>query len=442
MNILFIQLAKLGDIFQSSYSVEKMRRLYPQSKIYFLCSAIFSEAAEFLDVDEIIPLDLDKIATKHQNRILFSDNSQSQKIIEQINSIRFDIAVNLNIAEFAEKIFHRINAREKFGYYSQNTKSTEWLYFVLSFIKTRKMASINLVDVYRHSFKISDSQIISRKNNIPKENYFCFSLGTGNLKRNWAVENFVKLTDFFSKSNLEIYLIGSEAEADNGRYFQELYKGNLSVKNFIGKTSISDLVKIISKSKLLISGDTGPMHVASYFMTPTIAIFSGPAYPFETAGYFSENRITSVNQNLECYPCSEETICRQNFSCNKHLTPKYLFDIYDNNADFYRPIYDEIGQFLIKPKNNSDDFIMKLFYRDFALRYFFNSTLNFEKLSRYYSLESSEKSLKKIRREIKIYTLTNSESADSYFLKPYFYLEKLLPNRTITDSLRNYLKNI
>ena len=442
MNILVVQLAKLGDIFQSSYSIDKIRRLFPQSKIYFLCSSIFKEAGKFLDADKILSLNLDKIAQKSEDKISFLDNDEAQKALEKINNIGFDIAINLNISELAQNLFSRITSNKKFGYYSNHQESLEWLYFVLSFIKTRKLASINLVDVYRHSFFISKSQKIVHKSIQSKEKIICFSLGTRNLKRNWDVENFVKLAELFSQSNYKIYLIGSKSESENGRFFLESYDGKSPIYNVIGKTNISELVELISKSSLLVSGDTGSMHIASYYSTPTIAIFSGPAYPYETAGYFAENKITTFNNNLDCYPCNEETVCLNNFVCNKNLTPQYIYDIYKNNADFYKPIYDEIGQFLIKKENNSEDFIMTMFYRDFALKYFFQSALDFENLKPNFTEKSYEKAVKLMRREFKVYSLSNSESSDSYFLKPYFYLKKLLPNHQITKDLFEYLQSI
>jgi ADP-heptose:LPS heptosyltransferase len=442
MNILVVQLAKLGDIFQAAYSINKLRDLFSETKIYFLCSSIFSEAAEILDVDSVIAANLDLITEKQNNKIVFSQNKYSLNLLEKINRIKFDVAINLNISKLAGDIFSKIMASQKFGYYSNNEKSIEWLYFVLSFIKTRKLSSINLVDVYRHSFFINETIPISRRENPKKENIICLSLGTRNLKRNWNVFNFVKLAEFLPKSKYKIYLIGSKSESENGKIFTKMMRDRDNIFNLIGKTNISQLAKIISESSLLISGDTGPMHIASYYSTPTIAIFSGPAYPFETAGYFYKNKIAIVDDNLRCYPCRESTVCKNNFVCNSHLTANYVFDIYQNNEKYLYPVYDEIGQFLVLKQNDSPDFIMKMFYRDFALKYFFHSNLRIENMAEFYDKEVYQKVLKLIRREIKIYKLTKLESSDSYFLKPYFYLKQLLPKKKIIFDLMDYFSDI
>ena len=60
---------------------------------------------------------------------------------------------------------------------------------------------------------------------------------------------------------------------NNEIYANELKKAGCEFINLVNKTSISDLAKILSNSKALISPDTGTMHLGCATGTPTLAVF-------------------------------------------------------------------------------------------------------------------------------------------------------------------------
>ena len=101
-----------------------------------------------------------------------------------------------------------------------------------------------------------------------------FQLGASHLSRAWPVENFVELAYMLNKE-LECFyvLLGSVEEMFLGEKFKKLY----NKKNYIdlvGKLDILKLAKVIKCLNLLITPDTGPLHLAVGLKTRTISLFA------------------------------------------------------------------------------------------------------------------------------------------------------------------------
>jgi len=97
----------------------------------------------------------------------------------------------------------------------------------------------------------------------------------GNAKR-WYPKEFAKVASDLSNT-YDILIFGGDREKDIARDIENclIEKGVVNYQNLAGQTSIEELITQISYLDLLITGDSGPMHVAGVFQIPTVAIF-GP----------------------------------------------------------------------------------------------------------------------------------------------------------------------
>ena len=85
---------------------------------------------------------------------------------------------------------------------------------------------------------------------------------------------------------------------------QSLIKAGVkNYKNLAGKTTIAELINIISSLDMFITGDSGPMHISAAFQIPTVSIF-GPTRDYETSQWMNKKNII-VKKNLSCQPCME-----------------------------------------------------------------------------------------------------------------------------------------
>lgn len=95
------------------------------------------------------------------------------------------------------------------------------------------------------------------------------------------------------------------------------------VNNLAGKTSLLESCYIVSKSKMLVSADTGFMHAADLFSTKAIAIIGPTAF-----GYPSGDSVIVLESDLKCRPCTKDGRgkCKQNVwqKCMIDITPKIV----------------------------------------------------------------------------------------------------------------------
>jgi len=125
-------------------------------------------------------------------------------------------------------------------------------------------------------------KVLLREKGIePKENFIVLNPG-GNwdLKR-WPLERYIKLAQALLQQNRKVVLTGAEKDTGlAGRIHQEAQHEHLI--DLSGKTSLKELMALLQKAKLVVSGDSGPLHMASSVGTPVVALF-GPTRAEVTA---------------------------------------------------------------------------------------------------------------------------------------------------------------
>ena len=120
----------------------------------------------------------------------------------------------------------------------------------------------------------------------------------GSAKR-WHQERFAKVAECLAQEmGLQVAIIGSEAERVIAEQIRELMTTRTAVLN--GKTSLETLIGVLAESRLVITNDSGPMHIAAALGIPTVAIF-GSTDETATGPYGSHTRI--VKHSVECSPC-------------------------------------------------------------------------------------------------------------------------------------------
>lgn len=93
--------------------------------------------------------------------------------------------------------------------------------------------------------------------------------------------------------------------------------------NLAGKTSLRELAAIISECDLLVTNDSGPMHVGYAVGTPIVAIF-GSTSP-EHTGPIGKNDIT-IKKDVECSPCFKRECQKNNLKCMDLITADEVFE--------------------------------------------------------------------------------------------------------------------
>ena len=109
-----------------------------------------------------------------------------------------------------------------------------------------------------------------------------FQMGASEAKRCWPVERFTQLAALLIAQHCEIVLIGGPKDHPLAEEFRKLTDTSLlnHVEFAIGKTSLLQLLTVIDGLDVLVTGDTGPLHLAIALQTPTVSLYASaePAY--------------------------------------------------------------------------------------------------------------------------------------------------------------------
>jgi heptosyltransferase II len=126
------------------------------------------------------------------------------------------------------------------------------------------------------------------------------------------------ISQLLAKGKATLLVLGGPEEKE---YLEELWK-DLPVKHaprlvsLVGKTSPQTLAAVLDQCKLLITNDTGPMHVAAAVGTPTVAIF-GSTSPTWTRPFGLGHEV--IYKAVECSPCYQKT-CPIGYICLNRIT--------------------------------------------------------------------------------------------------------------------------
>lgn len=136
----------------------------------------------------------------------------------------------------------------------------------------------------------------------------------GSAKR-WFPERFAETADALAAEyGVNIVLTGGPGEREIGRDIAAAMSAN--PLNLIGQTSVRQLMAVLASVRLLVSNDSGPMHVGAAFGVPIVAVF-GPTDHTTTSPKADICRI--IRKPTDCAPCLLRQ-CPTDHRCMKAIT--------------------------------------------------------------------------------------------------------------------------
>ncbi len=133
----------------------------------------------------------------------------------------------------------------------------------------------------------------------------------------WSEEGFAAVVRGLVAAGCRVVMSGGPGDCETvARIIGESHEG---VIDLCGRTSLSELAALYSICDLVISTDTGPMHIAAAVGTPVLAIFGSTA-PWRTGPCGAGHRV--VRLDLECSPCLKKISHRGAHACTTGRTPE------------------------------------------------------------------------------------------------------------------------
>jgi heptosyltransferase-2 len=311
---LIIRLGAIGDIVLSTAAIEAIAKAQPEAQIDFICKARFA--------------DLLKGSPHIKNVYLFEDQGRHQGLrgvllfIHELSANKYTTIIDLQNNPRSRMISLCLNARKKF-HWPKDTLRRRMLVWgqgrgkaykpvIQRYLAAVEKAGIKQPEAKPKLYPVADSSI-----KLPQGDFIAIAPGAHWPTKRWP--GYAALISKMQDANFKIVIVG---DGGDKTIADEITSTTGSeVINLCGQLNLSQLTYVLSKAILLVTNDTGAMHIAEAVGTPVVAIFGPTVKQFGFAPWRPESRV--IETELNCRPCSlhgSKKCPKGHFKCMKLIT--------------------------------------------------------------------------------------------------------------------------
>ncbi|MBT3207024.1 MAG: glycosyltransferase family 9 protein [Bacteroidetes bacterium] len=324
VKFLIIRFSSIGDIVLTTPVVRAIKNQVEGAEIHYFVKPQFKDVlAANPYIDEIVCLE--------------------KNLTEQLKSMKFkhyDYIIDLhkNIRSYSVK-----NTLKTIAFSFDKLNFEKWL--IVNF-KIDKLAETHIVDRYIESLKVFDIKndnkgldyFIPEKDNVnlsslPNEfqkNYIAFAIGANHSTKRLPTE---KIIEIIKKIGKPIILLGGPSEFDTAEII--LAESGKIVYNGCNEFNINQSASIVQQAKLVITHDTGIMHIAAAFRKTIISVWGNTIPKFGMYPYFPDDKSEIIEvENLKCRPCSKIGFSRcpkKHFKCMNEIDVDRIVELTAGN---------------------------------------------------------------------------------------------------------------
>ncbi|MGN6249986.1 MAG: glycosyltransferase family 9 protein [Ginsengibacter sp.] len=291
---LIIRFSSIGDIVLTTPVIRNLRKKFPEATIDFLTKEKFASIVQsnpyinnVLLLKDDIAETIEEIKNEAYDQIIdLHHNLRTMRIKTALPSVPFHSFNKLNVQKWIYTNF-------KINLLPQKHIVDRYMETVAGFGVTN--------DGFGLDYFIPEGERI-KEGDIPfshTHGFVAIVIGAAHNTKKLPVE---KLKELAVKIKLPIVLLGGKDDFENGEMIAE--EDPVKIYNACGKFSLNESADIIRKSSLVVSHDTGLMHIAAAFKKKTLSVWGNTVPSFGMFPYQTEYEIFQVNK-LWCRPCSK-----------------------------------------------------------------------------------------------------------------------------------------
>lgn len=297
-----------------------MKKQYPDADIHYLVKGDF------------------KMVMEHNANLscIHTFDGKLSPIIQKLKKEQFDFIVDLQKNIRSKKMVSALNIPH-FTFPKLNI--LKWLFVTF---KLRLLPDKSIVDRYFYAVKKlrvqNDGEGLdffipensrTKQDDIPMGHYAGFVacvIGGSFFTKRYPVE---KWQEFCSLCPYPIVLLGGKEDKENGDAIMKINPGK--VYNACGKFSLLESADLVRRSKVVVSNDTGLMHIAAAFQKPIVSLWGNTTPEMGMFPYFGHNNLKQYRnpkslvqevKELSCRPCSKigfEKCPKGHFKCMNNI---------------------------------------------------------------------------------------------------------------------------
>jgi heptosyltransferase-1 len=310
MNFLIVRLGALGDIVHTVPAAAALRCGYEDARIDWVVDARHAPFAHLItSVDRVIPLDKPTVGA-------WVD------LVRRLRPSRYDVALDfqglmksavLARASGARRVvgFSVWHLREKGArpFYSEVDDQAQPSHVILKNLNLLSTVGITTTGIEFPLARTSSPALDLIRKEIADRPFALINPGAAWPNKRWPASRFGEIGVFLREvRGLQAYVLWGPQETTLA---QDVVVASAGAARLAPPTTIADLLELSRAAALMVSGDTGPLHIAAAAGTPLVAIY-GPTDP-ERNGPWSPDDIV-VSRHAAC-GCSYQRRCHQTSWC-------------------------------------------------------------------------------------------------------------------------------
>ena len=320
-NILIIKPGAVGDLLQLTPAIRALKKRFPAARITLLVGN--TATADMFRHDPWLH-DVVVFDRRGEHRTL----SAKLKLWQRLRAGRFDLVVNyqrsnlkawlLAAAAFPCRVLVYEKARGRVVHAVVNHLET------LAPLGISPTSDPNL-ELYPGEEDERFAEEVFRGNVREGQPVVALNPGASNRIKCWSPAQFAALGDRLVRElDARVVVVGSAGERDLAEAIvSRMAQPSL---NLVGKTSLLQLGAVLKRCDLLVSGDTGPLHMATAVRTPVVALF-GAIEPRRT-GPVGEGHVVVRHPEIPCVPCNAKKCTNQEYlACMERISPDEVFRV-------------------------------------------------------------------------------------------------------------------
>lgn len=324
--ILIIRLSSIGDIVLSTPLIRVLRKKFPSTQIDFIVKKEFSELLKFNPhLTNLIEFDTSKgfkELLKLKGQVLKEKYDLIIDIHNNLRSVFLRTFSGAKVLKVNKRVFKRfLLVKFKINLYKNTTPVAQ------KYIETVSQLSIKNDNQGLELFVPNDVIDIAKDkiNFSESERYIAIAPSAKHETKRWLPERFAELGDrLMEKFNTKIILMGGKEDIQRCKVVESMMK-NKPI-NICGKTSLLESAGILSICEMLITNDSGLMHIGSAMKIKVVAIFGSTVKEFGFSPYGTKSII--VEKPIPCRPCSHigrDKCPKEHFKCMREIQVDDVF---------------------------------------------------------------------------------------------------------------------
>lgn len=360
LRVLIIKPHRLGDVLQALPALRAIRLARPGAEIDMLVSRRYRPL--LADAPDFLPGAATLLDAEDREGLI----RRAAGGYDQIHNLCPAPAVNalaglVPLRPGADPLRARSGTFTLDGQPARTVRLGPLALWIASAVMIRRLCLLNLADAFRLNALLPDppgdlrgppplpsgpflstdpGDLPARFGLAPGARFACLQPGSADPFRRWPPDRYAALAARLARRGMRVLVLGS---AEERPLVAAICAGAIaagapasSVTDASG-LDLPDLRRLLSACPLLLTNDTGPMHLAAMLGTPTLSLFSGPSIPQDTGAWAEGAR--TLTARLPCLPCAKPEDCTISLACRDALTPDAVMELLEG-----RPISDPAVQ--------------------------------------------------------------------------------------------------